>query len=162
MELPLAFHSPLLTPLCSPFCSFLLTWNPPCCNRIRPPWSQVAHKLTSPSSTPFSFPPHSKFPVPRLFMPPTVMTSRLRLLLSGTVPADLIQQNMGYFDTQSKIRGLGGGGGTVVHENVWCKKFRETVPFKDFKLTLWPSNSHKWHSSAPLDNQCSMTLNAMH
>jgi hypothetical protein len=36
---PLAF--------CSPSESPLLTWNPPCCDRIRPPWSQVARKLIS-------------------------------------------------------------------------------------------------------------------
>jgi hypothetical protein len=44
--LPLA-DSPLL-----PFLvSFYLLGNPPCCDRIRPPWSQVTRKLTSPSST---------------------------------------------------------------------------------------------------------------
>jgi hypothetical protein len=34
--------------LCSPLLPFLLTWNPPCCDRIYPPRSQVARKLTSP------------------------------------------------------------------------------------------------------------------
>ncbi len=46
----------LFTPLASsplfPFVSLsdplLLTWNPPSCDRIRPPLSQVACKLTSP------------------------------------------------------------------------------------------------------------------
>jgi hypothetical protein len=56
------FCSPCYSPLTS-LCSPLLTWKPsfgvmrPC-----PPWSQVARKLTSP----FSFPPHSKFPTPRV------------------------------------------------------------------------------------------------
>jgi hypothetical protein len=58
----------------------LLTWNPSfCVVRSRPPWSQVAHKLTSPPS----FPPHSNFPTPRSFpkstMRPTKTTSRSRL-----------------------------------------------------------------------------------
>jgi hypothetical protein len=71
---PLAFCFPLLTSLCSPFYSPLLTWNPPCCDRIRPPWSQVARKLISPfPSLPISipphfhpspFPPHSEIPTP--------------------------------------------------------------------------------------------------
>jgi hypothetical protein len=44
------FYLPLLIPLCLPLCSpfgpLLLTWNPPSCDRIRPPRSQVACKLT--------------------------------------------------------------------------------------------------------------------
>jgi hypothetical protein len=35
---------PFLPPLSDPS---LLTWNPPSCDRIHPPWSQVACKLTS-------------------------------------------------------------------------------------------------------------------
>jgi hypothetical protein len=64
MALSPCFYFPLLFPLCSPFCSLLLTWNPPCCDRIRPPWSQVARKLISPSSTPsHSLPiPNSQYP----------------------------------------------------------------------------------------------------
>jgi hypothetical protein len=57
-------------PFCSPFAppseSPLLTWNPPSCDRIRPPRSQVACKLTSPFSTLSPIPPPSKFPVPKL------------------------------------------------------------------------------------------------
>ncbi len=53
--------------------------------RSRPPWSQVAHKLTSPSP----FPPHSKFPTPRgfpeWFVRLTKTTSRSRLPWSGTM-----------------------------------------------------------------------------
>ncbi len=61
---PLAFYLSLLNPFCSPFESPLLTWNPPSCDRIRPPWSQVACKLTSPFSTlPQSLPsPNSQNP----------------------------------------------------------------------------------------------------
>jgi hypothetical protein len=60
---PLA-DSPLLpfAPLSNPS---LLTWNPPCCDRIHPPRSQVACKLTSPFSTLSPIPPPSKFPEPR-------------------------------------------------------------------------------------------------
>jgi hypothetical protein len=65
--------------------SLLLTWNPSSCVvRSRPPWSQVARKLTSPSP----FPPHSKFPspqgIPNLIMRPTKTTSRSQLYMSGT------------------------------------------------------------------------------
>jgi hypothetical protein len=59
-RVPLAFSFPLLIPLCpltppcspslSPSSSLPLTWNPPGCDRIRPPRSQVACKLTSPFS----------------------------------------------------------------------------------------------------------------
>jgi hypothetical protein len=40
---PFALCSPFFL---IPFCSPSLTWNPPCCDRIRPPRSQVACKLT--------------------------------------------------------------------------------------------------------------------
>jgi hypothetical protein len=65
---PLLFLLPLLIPLCLPLLPFhplLLTWNPPSCDRIRPPRSQVACKLTSPVPTLSSNPP-SKFPEPQL------------------------------------------------------------------------------------------------
>jgi hypothetical protein len=58
-RIPLA-DSPLLpfAPLSNPS---LLTWNPPCCDRIRPPRTQVARKLTSPFPSPGSYtPPTSK------------------------------------------------------------------------------------------------------
>ncbi len=42
------FFSPLADSPCSPFNPLLLTWNPPRCDRIRPPRSEVACKLTSP------------------------------------------------------------------------------------------------------------------
>ncbi len=51
--------APLSTPL-------LLTWNPPSCDRIRPPRSQVACKLTSPVLTLSPTPPPSSFPEPQL------------------------------------------------------------------------------------------------
>jgi hypothetical protein len=58
---PLAF-SPLTN---SPFSlfpnPFYLLGNPPCCDRIRPPWSQVACKPTSPSLT---LPTPSPFQIP--------------------------------------------------------------------------------------------------
>jgi hypothetical protein len=52
------FYLPLLTLLCSPLLPFLLTWNPPSYDRIRPPRSQVACELTS------SVPPFSPTPPP--------------------------------------------------------------------------------------------------
>ncbi len=50
-RIPLAFYLPLLIPLCSPLYPLLLTWNPPSCDTICPPGSQVACKLTSPVPT---------------------------------------------------------------------------------------------------------------
>ncbi len=54
-------------PLCSPFYPPLLTWNPPCCDRIRPPRSQVARKLTSPSPHLAHIPSHPKSRPPGVF-----------------------------------------------------------------------------------------------
>ncbi len=85
MASPLLF--PLLVSLCNFPCQFLpflnpllLTWNPSfCVVRSRPPWSQVARKLTSLSPCP----PHSKFTspqgIPSLIVRPTKTTSRSRL-----------------------------------------------------------------------------------
>ncbi len=74
------FYLPLLIPLCLPLCSLLdsplLTWNPPSCDRIRPPRSQVACKLTSPDPT---LSPPSPFQIPR-----TPDTPRLTKTTSGT------------------------------------------------------------------------------
>jgi hypothetical protein len=67
LSLPLA-ASPL-SPLCSPHDPFLLTWNPPSCDRTRPPRSQVACKLTSPDPTLYPNPPPSKFPETHLPAP---------------------------------------------------------------------------------------------
>jgi hypothetical protein len=59
-------HSPcFLSPLADSLLLLFLTplyllGNPPSCDRIRPPWSQVACKLTSPSQPfPQSLPPPS-------------------------------------------------------------------------------------------------------
>ncbi len=78
------FLSPLADPFCSPFWSPLLTWNPPSCDRIRPPWSQVACKLTSPFPTLSPIPPHCQIPRTQVIKRLTMTTSRIRLLLSGT------------------------------------------------------------------------------
>ncbi len=78
--------------LCSflyPFCSPLLTWNPPCCDRIRPPQSQVARKLISPfpHSTPYT--PHSEiltpWGFPELNIHFTKTTSRTWVTRSSTI-----------------------------------------------------------------------------
>ncbi len=66
MSIP-CFLFPFSLSLLLPFVSLyfpLLTWNPPCCDRICPPQSQVARKLISPfpHSTPYT--PHSKIPTP--------------------------------------------------------------------------------------------------
>jgi hypothetical protein len=59
-------------PLCSPFVSPLLTWNPPCCDRIRPPRTQVARKLTSPFPLPGSYTPPFQSPDPQGFPDPNI------------------------------------------------------------------------------------------
>ncbi len=84
--IPLAFCSALLVPLCLPFVSLLTYLAPSCCDRNRPPRSQVACKLT-----PFA-PPFTQ-PTPSLQIPRTPTAQRLtkttsgifRLLLSGTL-----------------------------------------------------------------------------
>jgi hypothetical protein len=60
-------HSPLL-----PICLSLLTWNPPCCDRIRPPRPQVAGKLIFPFPSPCSYTPHSEIPTPWGFPDPNI------------------------------------------------------------------------------------------
>ncbi len=79
--IPLLFYFPLPIPLASLF-YFPLTYLETLLAVIgsRPPWSRVTRKL----APPFSTPPHSKFPVPRLIVRLTTATSRSRLLLSGT------------------------------------------------------------------------------
>jgi hypothetical protein len=86
---PLLFFSfadsPLL-PFAPPSNPLLLTWNPPSCDRIRPPQSQVACKLTSPFPTLSPNPPPSKFPESQVTQRLTKTTlRRIRCLLSGTV-----------------------------------------------------------------------------
>ncbi len=74
------FPLALLSPLASCFLLFsfcpirplLLTWNPPCCDRIRPPCPQVARKLTLPFPSPGSYTPHSKIPTPPSFPTPNI------------------------------------------------------------------------------------------
>jgi hypothetical protein len=63
---PLAFFSLCWIPFAPPSNPLYLLGNPPSCDRIRPPWSQVACKLTSPFSTLSPIPPPSKFPEPRV------------------------------------------------------------------------------------------------
>jgi hypothetical protein len=65
-RIPLAFISPCRFPFVSPLLPSLLTWNPRSCDRIRPPWSQVACKLTSPVPPFTQTLPPSKFPEPQL------------------------------------------------------------------------------------------------
>jgi hypothetical protein len=93
----LLFYLPLLNPFCSPFESPLLTWNPPSCDRIRPPWSQVACKLTSPFSTlsqPFPHPSPLQIPGTQITKRLTMTTSRIRLLLSGTAPTVYLENHV--------------------------------------------------------------------
>ncbi len=72
--LPFFPHS-LLLPIRFPS----LTWNPPCCDRIRPPRSQVARKLDSPFPSPCAYTPHSRILTPWGFSHPNIHSlGRLR------------------------------------------------------------------------------------
>jgi hypothetical protein len=81
--IPLLFL-PLLILFCPLSDPLYLLGNPPSCDRIRPPWSQVACKLTSPFST-LSQPSPLQIPRTQVINRLTMTTSRIRLLLSGTV-----------------------------------------------------------------------------
>jgi hypothetical protein len=97
LQSPIA-DSLLPSPFAPLFDPLLLTWNPPSCDRIRPPQSQVACKLTSPDPT---LSPPSPFQLPQTPNTPrlTTTTSGInRHLLSGT---DLIGANQE--DTHSQI-----------------------------------------------------------
>jgi hypothetical protein len=61
---PLLYRLSFLIPLAPLFDPLSLTWNPPCCDRIRPHWSPIACKLNSPILSPCSYTPSSKFPTP--------------------------------------------------------------------------------------------------
>ncbi len=82
---PLAFISPCRFPFVSPLLPSLLTWNPPSCDRIRPPRSQVACKLTYPVPTPLPKPSPlqiSRTPTAQRLTKTT--SGIIRRLLSGT------------------------------------------------------------------------------
>jgi hypothetical protein len=85
-RIPLAFYLPLLIPFCPLSDPSLLTWNPPSCDRIRPPWSQVACKLTSPFPTLSPIPPPFQIPRTQAIKCLTMMTSGIRRLLSRAIP----------------------------------------------------------------------------
>jgi hypothetical protein len=93
MNIPLAF-SPL-APLFSPL---QLTWNPPCYDRIRPPRSQVARKLSPLFPSPGSYTPLPKIPTPQGFPDPNIHSLERHCepnpqsLLTSSVPdVDVLQ-----------------------------------------------------------------------
>ncbi len=69
---PLLYCLPLRIPLAPLFDSLPLTWNPPCCDRIRPPRSPIACKLNSLFPCPCSLTPHSEILTPRGSSPPNI------------------------------------------------------------------------------------------
>ncbi len=88
---PLLFLLPLLTPPCLPFHPLLLTWNPPSCDRIRSPRSQVACKLTSPVPTLYSNPPFPNSQNPNCPRLTKTTSGTIRRLLSGTLQKHLLK-----------------------------------------------------------------------
>jgi hypothetical protein len=84
------FLSPLVDSPLFPFVPLsdplLLTWNPPSCDKIRPPRSQVACKLTFPVPTLFLNPPPLQIPRTPIAQRLTKTTSGIIWrLLSGTL-----------------------------------------------------------------------------
>jgi hypothetical protein len=71
-QFPLLSAFPFPIPFYSLFVSLSLTWNPPCCDRIRPPRSQVARKLIFPFPSPYLYTPHSEILTPRGFPDPNI------------------------------------------------------------------------------------------
>ncbi len=95
-------HSPCFFP-CLPFAPLstplLLTWNPPSCDRIRPPRSQVACKLTSLAPTlPQTLPPpnsqNPNYPAPHYCK---TTSGTIRRLLSGTISTVIMIQQWKFF-----------------------------------------------------------------
>jgi hypothetical protein len=71
----------------------LLTWNPPCCDRIRPPRSQVAHKVIFPFPSPCPYTPHSKIPTPRGLPDPNIHSLGRNREPGSQDPAHLAQED---------------------------------------------------------------------
>ncbi len=69
---PLVLCFPFLHSLLLPIRFPLLTWSPPCCDRIRPPCSQVARKLIFPFPSLCSYTPHPKISTPRSSPDPNI------------------------------------------------------------------------------------------
>jgi hypothetical protein len=99
--IPLLFAFPFLHSLLLPIRLSLLTWNPPCCDRICPPCSQVARKLIFPFPSPCSYTPHSKIPAPLGFPRSKYTfirtTSRTWLTRSSTVTVSVLSPGPGNF-----------------------------------------------------------------
>ncbi len=84
-RIPLAFISLCQFPFSPLLYPFLLTWNPPSCDRNRPPRSQFACKLTS-LAPPITQPSPLQIPRTPTAQRLTKTTSgTIRLLLSGTL-----------------------------------------------------------------------------
>jgi hypothetical protein len=93
-RIPLAFTSPCQSPLSFPLNPLLLTWNPPSCDRNRPPRSQVACKLTL-LAPPFTQTLPLQIPRTPTAQRLTKATSGIiRLLLSGTVNNEKMGNNL--------------------------------------------------------------------
>jgi hypothetical protein len=104
------FYLPLLIPFCLPLCSpfdpLSLTWNPPSCDRIHPPRSQVARKLT-PLDPPSSQP--SPFQIPRTPITPRLTTTTsgiIRHLLSGTCTVQGVSRILNTVHTKENKGGI--------------------------------------------------------
>jgi hypothetical protein len=88
-RVPLVFTSPCQFPFPPSLYPLLLTWNPPSCDRNRPPRSQVACKLTS-LVPPFTQPSPLQIPRTPTAQRLTKTTSGIiRLLLSGTLSSEI-------------------------------------------------------------------------
>ncbi len=118
-------YLPLLLPLSSPLYPLLLTWNPPSCDRNRPPRSQVACKLT-PFAPPFTqLSPPSKFPEPNCPAPyyddlgnipdPFIRNSRCPKICDEVLATKIKILKPQNFETLEFF----------VVKNIFCNSFRE-------------------------------------
>ncbi len=99
------FFAPLANSLFASFFTLLdLLGNPPCCDRI-PSTLVPGYSWTDlPFLNPSPFPPHSKFPAPRLIVRLTTTTSWSRLLMSGTNPINVHVHVQVWLQVQVRVR----------------------------------------------------------
>ncbi len=99
--------------LCSPLLPLLLTWNPLCCDRIRPPSSQVARKLTSPFPHLAHIPSHPNPDPPgfsRSKYTLTRTTLRTQPISSRTLPIGVVHVLQCPCSTSGQRMSMGVGG----------------------------------------------------
>jgi hypothetical protein len=132
-------------PLCSPF---PLTWNPPCCDRIRPPRSQVARKLTSPFPHLAHIPSHLKSRPPGFSRSKyTLIRTTLRTwpICSLTLTAPRKMHICNSFSINTVLY-------NTVYNDLICESSNAKNPYSVVALDAWVRTS--LHSSLMLQVNC--------